>query len=1665
MHLAAHAVAILCLSASWLHAQPAGGVEIIVNGGAEEGQGPLPDHWSTYGSSSAAEWGLAGEAHTGQRCVYLKTKQFTDYKGRQYINAGVFQGYWFGRQDETYRQGQDTVAVVGQSPRYRFSLWVKGDTSRFNVNCRAWNSETKQNGGATLVPLSTPNAEWTHYEGKFSLSANVDRFAILFQVWGYEDEGLKLGTIYVDDVSVLRLPGSDADDLPRITFPARPRVTLGGDDLEALGDKLRRKDPATVRWMQSALTRAEEWRDKPDAYYRNLISIHEPLGIYSVCCPIHPFRVRYYNQLRWSIKDPWRAYCPLCEKEGREYPYYPNPRYPDEGLGCRPTDAVWREDHDEAWSRSHQNIPHDHWDGKAHGYLFDAHAFHFTGNCQHYILRYLTGTVVPALATAYHLARMDASQPADVAEQYAHKAKVILLTVARAHLGDAYLADVLDISPAEFGDRMRRFYVAEDGTWVYREYPGYRRFTLYDWVDGVDYGALGIKPPRSSEALIYRGTWNMLASVAQAWVQGYGMVRPSFTSDEEALGVRDSIERMITSCEGDSARLIDADADEARRLKRGLLEYTHHPYELVAAGDNLAASTQMPRLELGLLLQDDKIVENVARDTYYFMRNHFTGDGMGPEGSPSYTSWGMVALANQLHGLKGDFDRKAAWYDEELGGLNLWQLPELRQAPAKRLFYLYPDLMAIPWEDSVYKTRGVSVQYLQEIEDKGGGIPKDQREFFDIKPSTGGTRVSVKPDVAIPSRLLHENRKGVMRIGEGRDRALAAVDYGKVVGHYHYPPFNLSLYAKGQELANDLGYLGASHHLTRGWLKHYEAHNTCTIRLANGDPTPTSRLRGDIRTLFEVHPGLRVMDVAEEDAGDLAAVAQADAPTPALHRVTALVAAGVDTAYVFDVFRTRGGALHDWYFHAQGETFETTVPRTPVGPPEKTLYEFSGFSYGLSPDHGARNVHTLSHGVTGDSWSATWRDVIDWRPAKVEERKPDGELGLKLTMLGSPDTQIITGRAPAQRFMDNRDYGREMTVLCARRTNSERPNVFAGVIEPFRGETRITSLEALALSGAEDGDIAAEVTIGDETHYWVSAPSRRDTEEMVRIDDPGLATNAELAFVSRRGNATEAVTLMAGTQVRFGDLALECGPGYSGALVDFDDARDTLTVQTQDELPLGPVLQGKTIVLQHELDKSTFSIDRVEPGPGGRFILHLSGTPHLAANYLLVKQVGQDELTVEPRPVLPSRHNHFVYADQGGDLRPLGKMAKWWREPIRDEWGRTLTYRNKLSCEDIRGIEPGDEVALSLLRPGTDTFHIAAAATLKRRMPDVFRLKTSGSLSLTLAPDVSVGLVISGDTARLTVKGKTMGSCSVKAAGPWHECPVGKSVDLPVAELVGGELTLVTRKPADMNLADDRSPEIQWGRADGRPLPASGDLGLVATPPTTLDVAVADALNAIDPSRLWLTCDGVQAPSDRVRFTPNAGTGRRGTVTCDLDGLFARSAPGVRQAELSVYDTHFDTEPARLVVRFRTEADHVLQDGTKVVVDSALERYDDLSVLFDGEGMPPGVTTYGRTWASEETPVPHWIELVFPRPREVCGLELQWANYQDTWWTSARYDIEARVGGTWRTVLQVRDNPQAPSSSHRFGAVQADRIRIVVPVGGGHPKRPDIFWPSEVTVW
>jgi len=1297
------------------------GESLALNGGAEEAIHGRPVHWNLYGGAARAKIGQADEGHRG-KCAYIRLLAFEPMRGgerngEEYLNVGLVQG------DSNAYSGPDAYVNAqpaqarffkrGMATRYTVDWWMRGDAGPVNVTMRTWSSEeasVKTRSGARLLGKTMPSEEWTHYQATATLGQSVKRFCVLFQIYGFKADGVQLGTLYVDDVTIMPGEPLGPDALKRVAIPARPRIYVRNTPVEELVEAYRAGDDSAKTGVDSVLATAQKCGHLTDEALRDLFAEFEPRGCYSVCCPIHPFLVRYYNDFQWSLDDPWHLVCPYCKQEGRTHFKYPNPRYPDDGQGCAPTDEVWRQDHDEEWTHSHRGIPWERWDGICHGYA-ESRRFYFKGRCYCNIIRRVGDRVLARLAEAYQICDkvLPLGDPRRaLAPKFAHQAQTIMLLMSRAHLGDDYLAAASGTTPDEFQRLVCGFLRADEDQWRYRPYPGFRPLlypkdaTVGDPVWGDVFEAKN----RTASVTYYFGSWNLRAGLVGSWLYAACLLRESYTPEQQKLGLPQIAERIIVSREGDRERLA-ASRHADPYLKRGLVEYEIHPYNLESGGDNLLTSSLTPRLRMGLLLDDDEIVEKIAQDVTHFWWNMASGDGMGKEGSPTYAggTWAPSSIAEQLHGMKGDFDTSAPYYDAVLAGLNLLGMPRYRRCLGL-MHCLLPDGLYISFEDSCHGG-SYPLYNAARVERYGGGIPEPYRGCLDIARSGDAVHVSLKEDFTLPSHLLHDNRKAVLRLGKGRQQMVAALDYSMIVGHYHEAPLSLMVYAKGHELASDLGYMGAGHHLTREWIRTFAAHNALIIRRGDGGPHLTRPLRGDLE-LFDAGGPVQVVEVAERDEADLSAKVQV------YQRTVALVSCGDDDGYVVDVCRAKGGTLHDYQFHSHGQRFQLDgVKVAAVADQSQTLYAHSGFTFPCKGKYGSKNVDRLRTGRSTGVFTATWSSVNRYRRGRKGPTECDREVALRLWMLDEPGSQVIVGRAPGQRFLRNEDFGRTITQLRVRRPNRDAVGEFVAVVEPYRGVPFIRSVERLP---SRDGVVAIKVTTARGIDYVVSATDEKPAES--RDGDRVVRTAGRFCSASfDQEGRTRWMHLVRGTDLRVRDVGLKAAapPCLTGVVTQKLPDDFALLVRSSPALPTGDQLAGRTFIIQHTRGRSSFTIASVAAPLNGVQRVLFAGLPKLLENVLRVKEVEPTRIMVEPPPVLTrSQVEYHVYHLGQGRLGHLGELRGLGSVGILDERGRRLHSFRTLDMTNTAGVRTGDEVAVSRIVPGRDTFEIPMRAIVGR---------------------------------------------------------------------------------------------------------------------------------------------------------------------------------------------------------------------------------------------------------------------------------------------------------------------------------------------------------------
>ncbi len=1075
-----------------------------------------------------------------------------------------------------------------------------------------------------------------------------------------------------------------------LVLPDTMHPSVRGVDVAELREGYRAGDEDAVKLVESVLTQAGQYRECDATWWLDRVLPVTPIGMWTTACPFHPERVQDFSDSgwRWSLDEPFRLYCPLCEEEGREPAYYPNPDYSDDGTGCYPSDELWKRTHGPQWGAEHPGIPWDRWDGRPHGYSNAGYAYFFRGKWHHIANLKMAKTVLPTLGEAWQICSQvlpeDDPRAADAAT-YAGAAKIGLLTLARAHLGDGYLADII----GEGYPAMLAAAYADDP----REFAGYVPYTLEDGMTGnADH------PATRGNADIYCDGSQFGDAYADGWLRGFALVRDGYSDAEEAAGMVRATECLLAAHPDDAERLAAAGGEFA--LTFGKLDYHVRPYAMLGY-HNLDGRLMVSQFRLGGLLGDARIVQAVLDNYAYYLRNSIYGDGLSWEGSPAYTNVTWSTLDLLLDASRGArvVDEGHPWFSEAIGGLDLSRAQELCNSVAKAPLSCLPNGCQIAWEDSHAASRP-PLPHLQQCLRAGATIPEDCAALFDVTGEPGRESVTLRDPAAFPSYLLHNNRKMVLRMPRGERTDVMALDYTWPIGHWHYPPMTLMWYAQGQEVLTDLGYMGAMNRLTRDWIKRCPAHNACVVRDADLSHDVTHLLRGDPTGVMLDAGWLQAFEVAERNPANLAELGEGGV----YGRTVAQVAIGDGASYLLDIMRVGGGAQHEWYLHADGEALSVNGCELQDAP-GTDLAEHWGLP---ATETAWRQIDQLREGATDGAWQATWAPL---RTCDSGERQVFEDRAYRLTMLAGGPTQVVTGVAPGQRYTDNRDLNAALPVLCARRENAQAVDEFVAIHEAWEGQPAIAGVERL---DAPEGVVAVRVDRGGETDYLLSrAWDAAVGEARIAAPDGELRFSARFAALTVAEGVVARACVIGEGLVALGGFELAAGPTPAGRLVAFDDDADTLTVDPLTDWPEGEALAGRWGIIRHGHGASSFTIREVTREADGRLRVALKYTPHLVLNRVRATSAVEGEtISVQPRPAHPWRTRasepdllgfHVYRATDEGPVL-VGEMAGQSAASSRDNWGKKLgPMLPTIRVEgDPAGVRPGDDLLITRLRPGED---------------------------------------------------------------------------------------------------------------------------------------------------------------------------------------------------------------------------------------------------------------------------------------------------------------------------------------------------------------------------
>ena len=610
--------------------------------------------------------------------------------------------------------------------------------------------------------------------------------------------------------------------------------------------------------------------------------------------------------------------------------------------------------------------------------------------------------------------------------------------------------------------------------------------------------------------------------------------------------------------------------------------FTHFPKVQRLRGDipdysNMDAFQIRGQLWFGLLMPDPELVHEGVRHLQAMYRTGFYPDGWWHEGATSYHK----DLQQGLRAIVEDFPET---YTDP---------PGFRSAVDGQRFdaLSLSTLVGGPSARADAVTRDTCLP-------NGFGLAVHDSDWQDRASFPG-------PDFP-PSRLFGAMGQGTLASGGNGAQTLVTLHYGPSGSHAHHDALNLNLWSKGKEVISETNYRPVpGSNSTRAWHTSTAGHATVVVDERDQDHQGPHSSHVRSRRPEDAIPGIadwswRWTTCAPDDFGrlrlfatdfDRVQVIEADATASydavsavkMYRRTVALVQIDGNDTYVVDIFRIRGGAVHDLMLHAcLQDPYEAQVSAK-LSPRPGTLFGMVG---------------DLRSGRMDKLWVAAFR-------------MPESTTLYTFVAPGN-GTEVITGNAPAMRrvgdapFVVARRAGPDTDFICVHHASTS-------------GASRVRGLELLPVDG--QGVVAFRVVLDTRSDVVISADDpRRSAKIDGRIDFTGaFAHIAEGALPDGQW-----LYLVDGSRLAAGDRSITGDVSTSGTVTRVErveaGAKENGFV-TPLALPEGRNLFGQTLLLEPDgLPTWAYRLNGVRRVADGSELL-TTDEPGLVVEGELVKQV------------------------------------------------------------------------------------------------------------------------------------------------------------------------------------------------------------------------------------------------------------------------------------------------------------------------------------------------------------------------------------------------------------------------------------------------------------
>ena len=722
------------------------------------------------------------------------------------------------------------------------------------------------------------------------------------------------------------------------------------------------------------------------------------------------------------------------------------------------------------------------------------------------------------------------------------------------------------------------------------------------------------------------------------------------------------------------ARYGDPDAFGRRVMERVFKEYALLCKSVPPTRHNTNWTWVRGAFKFGVLTQDPYFLEELCRLLESNVVNNYFSDGLSSEGSFNYAGLPRNLIVN-------------LWIVEYLKGVDLGErYPILKQI---RALGDYPIV-------TLYNVESMHG-------DECARFFASQRRRARVQPPA-----PKKVDYAGHERSLCFPETGLacLRAGAPGSRLETVMDFQVAsTSHTHSGRLNMQLFYEGINILPDFGYASyQAYTFSAGWKNHKYNFEKLPLRPPSlrfreayvkqprshctGLMDGLNHKRGPA-TFHRFLGGQALSDpayavqFAEADAratlttdittaGGVMSFAHPKGKVDRFHRQLATLTLPNGRSVAVDVFRMKGGRLHEMYWHVPAEDATTSLGE-PERLPHRTLQDYMRSDFGAKPSNfrGVPTDTSLEFLNKPRRWKApegVWRAEWRIRPSKFEPVTKKGRKryakwkrilhDADLRMWGFVDgdraerDEILAARGPWPSAMVEKGRRGEvyafvdaLQFLAVARRARKAPltTTFVHVLEP-RNPDQPPTLDAVEPLRAAARDEAAGVGVRLRTRKG-SGPALDVL--FATTANGGDFRSGDFALKGRLGMACpEALSLLLydGTGLRVGGLGVSLDPSWRLKLVEVGGdltgrpKESALIVQSDRPLPTDATLAGQMLTVEHrvsDIHTSGYTIARVRGLGAGRYRIDLRGTPPFIQFRTRVRKIhGRN-----PRMVFGSTHN------------------------------------------------------------------------------------------------------------------------------------------------------------------------------------------------------------------------------------------------------------------------------------------------------------------------------------------------------------------------------------------------------------------------------------------